>query len=492
MVAALMWIKAKRAERRAMPSGAQIKHLDSDHGAPTACLIDGCMTPEIIQKYGKPVPRYTSYPTAPHFRSTIDAAAASSWLASLPRSERVSLYIHIPFCRSLCWFCGCHTQITRREAPIERYVGVLLDEVRLVAERLGPARDVAHIHFGGGSPSLLASDDLKRIADALRGNFTIARDAEFAVEIDPRTIDPKRAAALAEIGVNRASIGVQDFDAAVQRAINRHQPLELTAGVIGMLRERGIAKINLDLMYGLPLQTVGSLAQTIAQALALKPDRISLFGYAHVPWMKKHQKLIDEATLPDAWQRWCQARAAGRDIAAAGYVPIGLDHFALPDDALARARREGTLRRNFQGYTADPAGALIGLGTSAISALPQGYVQNAADANAYSAAIAANRLPAVRGLTLTREDRLRGAIIERLVCNLSADFGAMCRSFGFPEDHCDDAVPRLEGLARDGLAMIDGRSVAVPEEARLLVRAVAACFDAYLQPAAQPRHAAAV
>jgi oxygen-independent coproporphyrinogen-3 oxidase len=450
------------------------------------------MTPDLIRKYSRPVPRYTSYPTAPHFQTAIDAASAAAWLTSLERWERVSLYIHIPFCRSLCWFCGCHTRVTRREAPIQRYVGLLLEEIRLVADLFGNRTEVANVHFGGGSPSLLRPDDFKRIAEALHNNFRFTRGAEFAIEIDPRTVDLGRAAVMAEIGVNRASIGVQDFDPAVQRAINRHQPLELTARVIGMLRGSGIDNINVDLMYGLPLQTIGSLAQTIAHTLDLKPDRISLFGYAHVPWMKKHQKLIDESVLPDPWQRWCQARAAGRALSAAGYVPIGLDHFARPNDALARAQRLGALRRNFQGYTADSAGALIGLGTSAISSLPQGHFQNAADANQYSAALTAKRLPTARGVGLTREDRLRAAIIERLMCTLSADFGALCQSFGFPADHCDEVLPQLEALAQDGLAAVNGRLVVVPDEARLLVRVVAGCFDAYLKPAAQPRHSVAV
>jgi oxygen-independent coproporphyrinogen-3 oxidase len=469
-----------------------IEHIDPDHGSPAQRLLDEAMTPELIRKYGKPVPRYTSYPTAPRFHSGVDAATASAWLASIAPSARLSLYIHIPFCRSLCWFCGCHTRITRHEAPIRRYVSVLLDEIALAAACLGGRRKVAHLHFGGGSPSLLQADDLKRIAEALHRRFDIAAGAEFAVEIDPRTVDMARVAALAEIGVNRASTGVQDFNPAVQRAIHREQPLDLTARVIGMLRGHGIGQINVDLMYGLPLQTVGSLAQTIGHTVGLQPDRIALFSYAHVPWLKKHQKLIDEAALPDAWQRWCQARAAGRQLSAAGYVPVGLDHFALPSDALARAARQGALRRNFQGYTADPAGALIGLGTSAIGSLPEGYVQNAADANAYSAAVAAGGLPTARGLRLTREDRLRAAIIERLMCALQVDIGAICQALGFPANHCDGVLPQLEALARDGLATVEGRWVTVPEEARLLVRAVAACFDAYLQPTPAPRHAAAV
>ena len=450
------------------------------------------MTPDLVRTYARPVPRYTSYPTAPHFHAGIGAARAGAWLAALPAASRLSLYVHVPFCRSLCWFCGCHTRITNRAAPVARYLETLLAEIALAAGRLGRGRPVAHIHLGGGSPSLLAPDELRRLAEALHRDFAIAPDAEFAIEIDPRTIDEARARALAEIGVNRASLGVQDFDPAVQHAVNRVQPFELTLRVVEMLRGRGIARLNLDLMYGLPLQTVGGFADTVERALALAPDRLALFGYAHVPWMKKHQALIDAAALPDAWQRWCQARAAERRLAAAGYAAIGLDHFARPEDPLARAAAAGTLRRNFQGYTADPADALIGFGASAIGALPQGYLQNESDLKAYAEAIAAGRFATVRGVAFTAEDRLRAAVIERLMTALAADTGALCRAHGFPEAHLDAAFAAVDALAADGLAERSGRVVSIPAEARLFMRTVAACFDAYLAPTAQPRHAQAV
>ena len=450
------------------------------------------MTPELVRKYAKAVPRYTSYPTAPHFHAGIGAARASAWLAALPAPSRLSLYFHLPFCRSLCWFCGCHTKITHRAGPVERYLDTLLAEVSLVAARLGRGRPVAHIHLGGGSPSLLAPDELRRLAAALHRDFTILPGAEFAIEIDPRNIDDARARALAEIGVNRASLGVQDFDPAVQRAVNRVQPIELTARVAGLLRGNGIARLNLDLMYGLPLQTIGGFAQTVERALILAPDRLALFGYAHVPWMKKHQQLIDETALPDAWQRWCQARAAERRLAEAGYVAIGLDHFARPEDPLARAAALGTLRRNFQGYTADPAHALIGFGASAIGALPEGYLQNESDLKAHAEAIAAGRLATARGVAFAAEDRLRAAAIEKLMTALAADTGALCRAHGYPEAHLDAAFAAVDALAADGLAERRGRIVSIPAEARLFMRTVAACFDAYLAPIAEPRHAQAV
>ncbi|MBL8662027.1 MAG: oxygen-independent coproporphyrinogen III oxidase [Candidatus Odyssella sp.] len=450
------------------------------------------MTPDLVRKYAKAVPRYTSYPTAPHFRAGFGAARAGQWLEALPAQSRLSLYFHVPFCRSLCWFCGCHTKVTNRAAPLARYLDTLLAEVALVTARLGRGRPVAHIHFGGGSPSLLSPDELKRLAEALHRSFAILPGAEFAIEIDPRNIDEGRARALAEIGVNRASLGVQDFDPAVQRAVNRVQPLELTARVAGLLRGNGIARLNLDLMYGLPLQTIGGFVETVERALALAPDRFALFGYAHVPWMKKHQSLIDAAALPDAWQRWCQARAAERRLAAAGYAAIGLDHFARPEDPLARAAAAGTLRRNFQGYTADPADALIGFGASAIGALPQGYLQNESDLKAYAEAVAAGRPAMARGIAFAPEDRLRAAVIEKLMTALAADTGALCRAHGYPEAHLDGAFAAVDALAADGLAERHGRVVSIPPEARLFMRAVAACFDAYLAPTAEPRHAQAV
>ena len=455
-------------------------------------MFIGRMTPDLVRKYSKAVPRYTSYPTAPHFHAGVGAARAASWLEALPPESRLSLYFHVPFCRSLCWFCGCHTKVTNRAAPVARYLDTLLAEVALVAERLGRGRPVAHIHLGGGSPSLLAPDELRRLAEALHREFAISPGAEFAIEIDPRNVDAARAKALAEIGVNRASLGVQDFDPAVQRAVNRVQPLELTARVAGLLRGNGIAQINLDLMYGLPLQTIGGFAETVERALALAPDRLALFGYAHVPWMKKHQALIDAAALPDAWQRWCQARAAERRLEAAGYAAIGLDHFARPEDPLARAAAAGTLRRNFQGYTADPADALIGFGASAIGALPQGYLQNESDLKAYAGSVASGRLASARGIAFAPEDRLRAAVIEKLMTALAADTGALCRAHGYPEAHLDGAFAAVDALAADGVAERSGRIVAIPPEARLFMRTVAACFDAYLAPTAQPRHAQAV
>jgi len=450
------------------------------------------MTPDLVWKYAAPVPRYTSYPTAPHFHAGVGAAHAARWLGELPAEARLSLYLHVPFCRVLCWFCGCHTAVANKDPPIERYFALALREIEMVAGLAGRGRRLVHIHLGGGSPSLLRPDQLTRLAAALHRNFTIDAGAEFAIEIDPRNMDAARVAALAAIGVNRASLGVQDFDPDVQRAINRVQPEALTARVVDDLRAHGVARINLDLMYGLPRQTLAGVAATAERALALAPDRLALFGYAHVPWMKRHQRLIDTAALPDPWQRWCQTRAAARSFEAAGYRAIGLDHFARPGDPLTKALEAGTLRRNFQGYTADPADALIAIGASSIGAFPGGYVQNHGDLRTYGAAIAAGRPAATRGIALTAEDRLRAAAIERLMTTLTLDTGALCRAKGFAESALDAAVQGAEALAADGLCAVAGRRVTIPADARSMMRTVAACFDAYLTPVAATRHSLAV
>jgi oxygen-independent coproporphyrinogen-3 oxidase len=331
---------------------------------------------------------------------------------------------------------------------------------------------------------MLAPDDLRRLGERLRERFAITTDAEVAVEIDPRPLAPGTVGALAAIGVTRASLGLQDVNPEVQRAINRWQPSEVTERAVDWLREAGIRGINLDLIYGLPHQTVGRVLRSVEAALALRPDRVALFGYAHVPWMKRHQRLIDEAALPGPTERAAQLEAAAARLGEAGYVAIGLDHFALPEDSLALALREGRLRRNFQGYTTDPAPVLIGLGASAIGSLPQGYVQNAAPLPAYRDAIRAGRLATVRGVALSEEDRLRRAIIERLMCDFAVDLNGSAELFA-------DELEALEPLAADGLVSIEDGVVRVEPQGRPLVRTVCAQFDAYLAQGVA-RHSRAV
>jgi oxygen-independent coproporphyrinogen-3 oxidase len=450
------------------------------------------MTPDLIARYDRRVPRYTSYPTAPQLHPGIGASEYGRWLEALPTDATLSLYVHIPFCDTLCWFCGCHTKIVRRYDPVATYLDALAEEIALVAGRLGGTYPVTHVHFGGGSPTLLEPADLRRLGEVLRQHFAIGPRAEFAVEIDPRGLDRDRVEALAAMGVNRASLGVQDVNPEVQEAVNRIQPIETTTQVVGWLRDAGIAAINVDLMYGLPKQTLDGIRRTVDAALALGPDRLALFGYAHVPWMKRHQRLIDEALLPDPTTRWAQFAAAADRLREAGYRPIGLDHFAKPDDPLTVAQREGRLRRNFQGYTTDAATALLGFGASAIGALPEGFVQNAVPIHAWRDAVRDHRLPVVRGVRIDDDDRLRRDVIERLMCDLAVDLDTVAAPYGRSGDDFRTELDSLRPLVADGIAEIEGNRVRVPEGARPLVRVAAAAFDTYLATNTTARHAQAV
>ncbi|MFY7777783.1 MAG: oxygen-independent coproporphyrinogen III oxidase [Elstera sp.] len=441
------------------------------------------LTPDQIARFEGRVPRYTSYPTAPHFTPNVTATTYGGWLEALPEGQPVSLYLHIPFCQQLCWYCGCHTQIVSHDAPIRAYVDLLLSEIDLVAERLGRLVPVHEIHFGGGSPSMLPIDLLETVMARLHTRFTLTGVSEIAMEIDPRGVRQEQIKGYAGLGLTRASIGVQDFDAEVQTLINRRQSFAETADVVDGLRAAGIGSINLDLIYGLPAQTQATIRQTVDLSLSLVPDRIALFGYAHVPWMKRHQAIIPTATLPPPDERYALYQDASDQIAAAGYERIGLDHFARPSDGMARMLRQGTLRRNFQGYTTDGAETLIGLGTSSISALPQGYLQNVLSVPDYRAAVMENRLPVARGIALTADDKLRRAVIERLMCDLTVDLAAVASEFGSDETFFTERLA-LADLTHDGLVAVNGSVVTVREAARPLVRSVAAVFDTYLSEGA--------
>ena len=356
------------------------------HGRISA-VATAVANPALLQHLDRRVPRYTSYPTAVQFGVDVSSLTYEHWLGSLPVEDQVSLYLHVPFCAELCLYCGCHTTVARRYGPVEAYVELLEREIALVARHLGVRRKAVHVHWGGGTPTMLAAADFERIMRALRHIAAIGADCEVAIEIDPRTLRRELVPVLADAGTSRASLGVQDFDQSVQRAVGRIQSFGQTARAAEWLRHAGIANINLDLMYGLPLQTVDSVSATVRQALALEPDRVALFGYAHVPWLKKHQKLLPQDALPDSMERLAQQRAAAEVLGSAGYRPVGLDHFAKPSDLLVTRQREKRLHRNFQGYTTDEASTLIGFGTSAIGVLPQGYVQNAASTVTYREAI---------------------------------------------------------------------------------------------------------
>lgn len=427
------------------------------------------------------VPRYTSYPTAPHFTGAVGPQVHAGWLGALPREASVSLYLHVPFCPALCFYCGCTTKATQRAEPVAAYAGRLEREIGLVAAGVG-GRAVTHIAWGGGTPSLLGPATLKRLGEKLAESFDLDRLAEHAFELDPRETDADLADALAAMGVDRVSLGVQDFSAHVQRAIGRIQPFATVERAMRRLREAGISSINLDLMYGLPHQSERDIRRTTQLATLLAPERLALFGYAHVPWMRANQKMIDEAALPGAAERLEQCEAAREVLLANGYVAIGLDHFARADDPLARAAAAGRLRRNFQGYTADRADVLVGMGASAISRFPQGYTQNAPDALAYARALDAGGFATVRGIAFTADDVTRGALIERLMCDLEVELDASTLA---------EAAPRLADLAADGLLTLEGGHLAMTPAGRPFVRLAAAALDHRLQSQGA-RHSAAV
>jgi oxygen-independent coproporphyrinogen-3 oxidase len=435
------------------------------------------------------VPRYTSYPTAPHFKAETPGRTGT-WLADLGEDAHLSLYLHVPYCRAICNYCGCNTKAVLREEPLDAFTTTLATEIELLA-RATPARAVTHLHWGGGTPSLLGPERLLRLMAALRRHFDLDVLREHAIELDPRTVTPELAQGLAAMGVNRASLGAQDFNAHVQRAIGRVQPYEVVERSVALLRGVGIHAINVDLMYGLPEQSVEDVQRSAHLAAHLGASRLAIFGYAHVPWFKVHQKLIDTAALPGPAERMAQEQAAREVLIAEGYEVIGLDHFARPEDPMAQAARSGTLHRNFQGYTVDAADALLPLGPSSIGRLPQGYVQNAPDVAGWRRAVEAGSLPLVKSLAFSGQDVLRAAVIERLMCDFEVNYGEIALLHGAHVDALDDAAVALDDLAHDGVLDRYGRHVRVTLEGRPFVRLAAAAFDAYLEKSAA-RHSVAV
>lgn len=425
------------------------------------------------------LPRYTSYPTARAFSALDEAsgAALTTQLGHATAGRVLSAYVHVPFCRRLCWYCGCHTSVVHDYARVAEFHRTALAEIDLWADQLGPHGGLTHLHFGGGSPNALTPDDLVLLIERLSDRLGLRPGAEVALELDPALMSRAFARAAGAAGVTRASLGIQTLDPDVQKRINRIQDFERVAQAVGDLRDAGVAAINFDLMYGLPAQTVDSARATAEQALRLLPDRLAVFGYAHVPWMKKHQAMIRADDLADVDGRWDQAAAIDAVLVGAGYVRIGLDHYARPDDALAHAAAQGRLRRNFQGYTDDPADILIPVGPSSIGRIDRGFIQNAPAQDLWRRAVAERRLPLARHLWLSDEDRLRAAVIERLMCVLEVDVGALCRAHGVPEDGLDSALALAAPLADIGLCRVQGRHITLPERARRLMRVVAACFD---------------
>jgi len=446
---------------------------------------------DLAAKYDLRLPRYTSYPTAPHFSPKVGPETYARWLGEMDPATPLSLYTHIAYCEDMCWFCGCHTKVTKRYDPIADYLDAVLTEIDMIAGLMPARMGFKFMHFGGGSPTILSAEDFSRLIHRLRDRFEMLDGAEIAVEMDPRTATEDYCKAMAEAGVTRASIGVQDFEDNVQQAVHRVQPYELVAQVCEWLRKYGITDINMDLMYGLPYQTTASIEHTIDRALALKPRRVSYFGYAHVPWMRAHMKMIPEEALPSVNERWSQYLNGSKRFNHNGYVTVGLDHFAAPDDELALALNNQSLNRNFQGYTTDTAPALIAFGASGIGSLPQGYVGNEGEIGAYKRTVRAGTPPITRGLAISHEDKLRRAIIERLMCDLSVDLDTVTAEYGASAADFQSEVSQLADLEADGVVIREGNRLKVTDMGRPLVRAVCAKFDQYLT-VGEKRHSQAV
>ncbi|ARJ68476.1 oxygen-independent coproporphyrinogen III oxidase [Paracoccus contaminans] len=424
------------------------------------------------------VPRYTSYPTAPHFTPSVGAADFAGWVGATAAGSTLSLYIHVPFCRRLCWFCACRTQGTQSDAPVRAYAEVLEQELALLKAALPEGMTLSRLHWGGGTPTLMPPDVMTRLAGAVFSAFPLAPDAEFSVEIDPGEIDEARLDALAAAGMTRASIGVQDFDPEIQAAIGREQGWDLTARAVRMIRARGIASLNADILYGLPHQTSHRIADSIHKLLALSPDRIALYGYAHVPWMAKRQVMIPEGALPGPQERLRLFETARRLLVADGYDEIGIDHFARPGDGLAAAQKAGRLRRNFQGYTDDQARTLIGLGASSISRFPQGYAQNAPATGAYVKAIREGRFATERGHAFCAEDIWRARMIEALMCDFRIDAAEFARDHGLTAERLSALLAPV-GAQFGSMVTIDESGLTIPERGRPLTRMIARALDAY-------------
>lgn len=435
--------------------------------------------PQALKWLGLEAPRYTSYPSAHHFSPDINETAYVKWLGEMEKETTVSVYVHIPFCRELCWFCGCHTKMTHRYEPVAKYVRVLLDEIALLKRFAGGKGKLVNIHFGGGSPSLLEAGELMAILYALVSAFDMKPGGELAIELDPRTTTPENIELYATLGFNRVSIGIQDFDPKVQQAINRVQPYPVVASVISGLRRVGLDRINCDLIYGLPHQTLLSFRDTLEKTIALSPSRIALFSYAHVPHMKKHQRLIDAAWLPSDSKK-LELYALARELfEAAGYVSIGIDHFARPDDSMAAAMRNRTLARNFQGYVTDVTDVIIGVGSSSISQLSQGYVQNSANAVDYRNMVAGGKLPIVRGWYASGEDRLRKQLVDELMCYMSVDLARIRKEHCLEEDYFQREIEELEKPEYHSIVESSRDSIRLITPHRMAMRVVAAVFDQY-------------
>ncbi len=424
------------------------------------------------------VPRYTSYPTATQFSCGVGPQRHSEWIRGIPEGSEISLYVHVPFCRRLCWFCACRTQGTQSDRPVAAYLEVLKAELALLSADLPQGVTLSRLHWGGGTPTLLNPAMMDELAGAIREVVPFSGNTEFSVEIDPNEIDAPRLDALARAGMTRASIGVQDFDPMIQESIGRIQSFESTRDAALELRARGVQSLNADILFGLPHQTQKRITTSVQKLLSLSPDRIALYGYAHVPWMAKRQQLIPSADLPTPKERLALFEAAQKLFVWDGYAEIGIDHFSAPGDGLQQAQRSGRLRRNFQGYTDDQADVLIGLGASSISRFPQGYAQNAAATGLHTGCIRAGTYSTHRGHVFQDDDLMRGRIIEALMCDFAVRSAEITARF-------DITANALHTMLSDvaaqfpGLLQLSEEGLAIPPPARPLTRMIAQRFDSY-------------
>jgi oxygen-independent coproporphyrinogen-3 oxidase len=466
---------------------------------PVPCTVD--FDAQLIARYDVAAPRYTSYPTAPQFRADFGEPALREAIRRSneePIPRPLSLYVHVPFCMSPCFYCGCNRVITRDIGKADRYLEYLYHEIELLAPLIDGDRSVRQLHFGGGTPNFL---DLPRMTEligrlAARFHFSQPHDREYGIEIDPRFADGDYVRGLGGLGFNRISVGVQDFDPVVQRAVNRIQSIASTREVLEAARDAGFASVNVDLIYGLPCQTMAGFERTLDEVAALAPDRVAVYGYAHLPHLFKAQRQIDAVDLPDPTTRLALFASVLEHLSAAGYVYIGMDHFARPDDELVQAQRSGTLQRNFQGYSTHGECDIVGLGVSAIGRIGNSYSQNARDLPDYYLALDNDRLPVARGIVLDADDVVRRAAINELMCHGALDMQAFGERHGiWFADYFGAELERLRQLEVDGLVDLGARMLRVTARGRLLLRNVAVCFDAYVKDemrTPQPRYAQSI
>jgi len=438
---------------------------------------------DLIKKYNRPGPRYTSYPTAPHFSTDVRLA---DWQTAIDKNnihgtKDLSLYFHLPFCDTLCWFCGCTMMVTRNRESIDEYLNFLSKEIELSQEAIHSGRKVVQLHYGGGTPTHLSPDQIRHLGSKIHQAFTISDDAEIGCEMDPRELTREHIIALRETGFNRASIGVQDFNPVVQKAVNRINPPEMVRDVVSWICEEGFSSLNLDMIYGLPHQTTKTFSKTLDLILALEPDRLAVFNYAHVPWIKPHQKLINERDLPSPEEKMSMLKLIIERLTSSGYVYIGMDHFARQDDELTMAQIEKTLQRNFQGYSTRAKTDIYALGLSSISQVDGMYAQNFKELPHYYQQLTDGKLPYEKGVKLTADDQVRREVIMRLMCDMELDYPKMSKIIEMDfEKYFGNTLSALSEFEEDGLISQSLQGFTVTDTGRLFIRNIAMIFDTYV------------